>query len=141
MQVFDIIVKNTGDDVWLSSADRLSISVESKSLKTVQPAHVKRLRPGDSAVVEVGVETEDGVELGSKGDATIVARWSGEQESSLNINATYGIPPYEKTRDSVDKHESADWWRNAKYGIFIHWGLYSVPAWGNSGDNRSYAEW
>jgi alpha-L-fucosidase len=22
-----------------------------------------------------------------------------------------------------------DWYRDAKFGIFIHWGAYSVPAW------------
>jgi len=21
-----------------------------------------------------------------------------------------------------------DWWREAKFGMFIHWGLYAVPA-------------
>ncbi|RYF46200.1 MAG: hypothetical protein EOO38_14580 [Cytophagaceae bacterium] len=30
---------------------------------------------------------------------------------------------------------------DGKYGIFIHWGVYAVPAWGNSGKNESYAEW
>ncbi len=32
------------------------------------------------------------------------------------------------------------WWRDAKFGMFIHWGIYSVPAgkWGNS---TTYGEW
>ncbi|MEO8614933.1 MAG: alpha-L-fucosidase [Luteolibacter sp.] len=32
------------------------------------------------------------------------------------------------------------WWREAKFGLFIHWGVYSVPA-GKYGDNTSYGEW
>ena len=24
-----------------------------------------------------------------------------------------------------------DWWREARFGMFIHWGLYAVPAFGN----------
>ena len=26
-------------------------------------------------------------------------------------------------------HEVPDWFRDAKFGIFVHWGAYSVPAW------------
>jgi len=32
------------------------------------------------------------------------------------------------------------WWREAKFGMFIHWGLYSVPA-GKWGEKTSYGEW
>lgn len=32
------------------------------------------------------------------------------------------------------------WWREAKFGLFIHWGVYAVPA-GKYGDNTSYGEW
>lgn len=32
------------------------------------------------------------------------------------------------------------WWRQAKFGLFIHWGIYAVPA-GKYGDNSSYGEW
>ena len=33
-----------------------------------------------------------------------------------------------------------DWWREARFGMFIHWGLYSVPA-GTWGKSTSHAEW
>ncbi|NLT26753.1 MAG: alpha-L-fucosidase [Microbacteriaceae bacterium] len=36
---------------------------------------------------------------------------------------------YEHTWESVRTHEVPEWFRDAKLGIFIHWGLYSVPAW------------
>ena len=32
------------------------------------------------------------------------------------------------------------WWREAKFGLFIHWGVYAVPA-GKYGDNTSHGEW
>ncbi len=32
------------------------------------------------------------------------------------------------------------WWKDAKFGMFIHWGLYSVPA-GKWGNNTGYGEW
>ncbi|KAI8984373.1 alpha-L-fucosidase-domain-containing protein [Mycotypha africana] len=40
---------------------------------------------------------------------------------------------------SVRNHRSPSWLKKAKFGIFIHWGLYSVPAWAPMGE--SYAEW
>ena len=32
------------------------------------------------------------------------------------------------------------WWRNAKFGMFVHWGVYAVPA-GTYGTNSTYGEW
>ena len=37
----------------------------------------------------------------------------------------------EPTWDSVDARPTPAWWSDAKFGIFIHWGVYSVPAFGN----------
>lgn len=31
--------------------------------------------------------------------------------------------------ESIKKHQVPTWYEDAKIGIFIHWGLYSVPAW------------
>ena len=64
---------------------------------------------------------------------------------------------YEPTWESVRKHPVPTWFGNAKLGIFVHWGLYSVPGWAPltgelseiaaAGDwaywfsNNPYAEW
>ena len=32
------------------------------------------------------------------------------------------------------------WWREAKFGLFIHWGVYAVPA-GKYGEKDTYGEW
>jgi len=45
---------------------------------------------------------------------------------------------YEPTWESLEKHPVPDWFHNAKFGIFIHWGVYSVPGWAPLGE---YAEW
>jgi alpha-L-fucosidase len=36
---------------------------------------------------------------------------------------------YEPTWDSVSGHPLPEWFDDAKLGIFLHWGLYSVPGW------------
>jgi alpha-L-fucosidase len=33
-----------------------------------------------------------------------------------------------------------EWWRDARFGMFIHWGLYAVPA-GEWQGKTNYAEW
>ncbi|MEM1063226.1 MAG: alpha-L-fucosidase [Planctomycetota bacterium] len=40
--------------------------------------------------------------------------------------------PYEPTWESLRRHTPApEWFRDAKFGIYFHWGVYSVPAFGN----------
>ncbi len=39
---------------------------------------------------------------------------------------------YKSDWESLSKHnESPEWFRDAKFGIYFHWGPYSVPAYGN----------
>src|SRR6185312_12165357 len=40
---------------------------------------------------------------------------------------------YQPTWDSLDQRPIAPWWRDAKFGIYLHWTLASVPAWGKHG--------
>ena len=66
---------------------------------------------------------------------------------------------FEPLEESIRKHEVPQWYQDAKFGIFIHWSLFSVPAWApgngknlaelseadegfaNSMKNSPYAEW
>ena len=39
---------------------------------------------------------------------------------------------YQANWDSLSAHkQSPEWFRDAKFGIYFHWGPYSVPAFGN----------
>ncbi|CAG4991647.1 hypothetical protein DYBT9275_00800 [Dyadobacter sp. CECT 9275] len=52
---------------------------------------------------------------------------------------------YQPSWESLDKRETPLWFKKAKFGIFIHWGLYSVPSWATKsnadGFGSGYAEW
>ena len=50
---------------------------------------------------------------------------------------------YQPNWDSLDKRPIPQWYTDAKFGIFIHWGVYSVPAYAavNVKDQNPYAEW
>ena len=46
--------------------------------------------------------------------------------ASSQKNATVVYLP---TVESLSQHKTFQWFNDAKLGIFIHWGLYSIPAW------------
>jgi alpha-L-fucosidase len=39
--------------------------------------------------------------------------------------------PFQPNWDSLKGYKIPDWYQDAKFGIFIHWGVYSVPAFGS----------
>lgn len=48
---------------------------------------------------------------------------------------------FQPTWDSLEKHSVPEWFQDAKFGIFIHWGLYSVPAWAPTTGELGKVEW
>ena len=53
---------------------------------------------------------------------------------------------YEATWKSLDSRPVPQWWKDAKFGIFIHWGPYAVPAYAPVPKDgkfnwNCYAEW
>ncbi len=48
------------------------------------------------------------------------------------------VKKWEANWESLQSRPYPDWFKDAKLGIFIHWGLYSVPAYGGK---ESYGEW
>lgn len=45
---------------------------------------------------------------------------------------------YDANWESLDSRPTPEWFANSKFGIFIHWGPYSVPAYSPAG---TYTEW
>ena len=45
--------------------------------------------------------------------------------------------PYEDTWESLSRYQVPEWYQNAKFGIFIHWGIYSVPGFGSEWYSRN----
>ncbi|MEM6429732.1 MAG: alpha-L-fucosidase [Deinococcota bacterium] len=48
-----------------------------------------------------------------------------------NITAVIEAGPFDATWESLQNFKVPEWYLNDKFGIFIHWGVYSVPAFGN----------
>ncbi|ULQ55346.1 alpha-L-fucosidase [Flavihumibacter rivuli] len=62
---------------------------------------------------------------------------------SFSMVLTALSQPYKPEWNSLDSRNIPAWFSNAKFGIFIHWGVYSVPAYRpiEKGLYASYAEW
>jgi len=59
--------------------------------------------------------------------------------SLLLLIPVYGqTGKYAPNWESLDKRPTPEWFTDAKFGVFIHWGVYAVPAWGMPGQ---YSEW
>ena len=85
--------------------------------------------------------------------AAFVLSNCGPAPETEQTEQTVSAPKFEPTWESIRTHEVPEWYEDAKFGIFIHWGLYSVPAWATPVGqlhqvdwdvwfaNNAYAEW
>ncbi|KAH0588435.1 hypothetical protein H2248_004283 [Termitomyces sp. 'cryptogamus'] len=138
-QAVEVTLANLLPAFTLSSAtsvhSELLVSIEGAGIETTSPGSIYRLVPSDQARVDVFIT---GSTVG--GQATVRLRnTSGEDLGSSEGWATAPLIE-EWTPDAavLRMHETPSWWNGAKFGIFIHWGVYSYPAWGPP---TSYAEW
>jgi alpha-L-fucosidase len=139
-QIVEVVIKNLGGSFVLRNSN-VSVTVEAPGIQTVKRATIKRLAPGDQVEVEIGVVNSDSFDRETSKPSTIIVEGVGIATTKYTFNANYGIQQYSPTYESLYSHESPNWFNNAKFGIFVHWGPYAVPAWGNVGKNETYAEW
>ena len=60
------------------------------------------------------------------------AKYDSRRSTLLNdVNRQVANGPYRADWKSLQKYQVPDWYKDAKFGIFVHWGLYSVPAFGS----------
>jgi alpha-L-fucosidase len=137
-QSVEATVVNAGT-VAILARDEVSVRVDVPGARTVEPARVRRLDPGEQARVRVGIRNRAGTAPGTRRDGTVSVHGRGRQVSSQQRELTLGVADYQPTETSLDGHQAPYWFQGAKFGIFIHWGVYSVPAWAPVG--KQYAEW
>ncbi|KAJ7358164.1 glycoside hydrolase family 29 protein [Mycena albidolilacea] len=116
-----------------------TIELIGPGLTTLSRGVVQRLVPGDQARVDVLVANTNANSAGG-GTATVVVRDARGQVvlSSAGWAMAPLVESWTAEKEVLERHETPTWWNGAKFGIFIHWGVYSVPAWGPP---KMYAEW
>jgi len=54
--------------------------------------------------------------------------WAQVQGEHIQTTAAHPVPSIQDTETAAQKSERMRWFREARFGMFIHWGLYSIPA-------------
>ncbi len=60
----------------------------------------------------------------------------------IETSANHAVAAIQDTETTAQRNARMGWWREARFGMFIHWGLYSIPA--GTWNNRrvpSIGEW
>ncbi len=64
------------------------------------------------------------------------------QNELSELEKVNSIGPYHGSIESIDIHQTAEWYRDAKLSIFYDWGLYSLAGYGTKGWSRArYPDW
>jgi hypothetical protein len=50
------------------------------------------------------------------------------QGDSIRTYASHPVAAIQDTETAAQRDARMAWWREARFGMFIHWGLYSIPA-------------
>jgi alpha-L-fucosidase len=59
----------------------------------------------------------------------VAAEIARENAAGLaKVQAAVEAGPYDDTWESLAAYRVPRWFREAKFGVFVHWGVYSVPA-------------
>jgi len=81
----------------------------------------------------------------SSGPAAIENAWQkaeskyddARQEILKDVERQANEGPFHPYWESLQNYHAPAWYEDAKFGIFIHWGLYSVPAFANEWYSRN----
>ena len=82
--------------------------------------------------------------LGAAAMFVSVTRVSAADQTNAPVVAGVTLEQSEPAAKVVETPAQRDtrmaWWRDAKFGLFLHWGIYAVPA-GKYGSNTYHGEW
>lgn len=62
---------------------------------------------------------------------------AAEERRARLVERVDDAGPFHADWNSLGHYEIPEWYRDAKFGIFLHWGVYSVPAFGNEWYSRN----
>ncbi|MFB9927074.1 alpha-L-fucosidase [Amycolatopsis halotolerans] len=137
-QAVEATIVNTGT-VWLETRDRITVTLDVPGGRVRTPAPIPRLAPGEQTTVRLGLAPDRGLPAGTPATGRIRVLADRSTIATRSLPVPLGIPDFRPTDESLSTHRAPYWFCDAKFGIFIHWGVYSVPAWAPVG--QQYAEW
>ena len=91
-------------------------------------------RPADFKPFQYEFSTE---QLAEKFSADQMSRAEAELKTIQAINEKGAWKP---TWESLDQHQVPEWYRDAKLGVMLNWGMHSVPAWDKNRGGAMYPD-
>ena len=70
--------------------------------------------------------------------ATLVERARRVREE---LERTIARGPYAATPESIAGHRAPEWFLDAKFGMFVDWGPWSVAGWAPQAEKATYPDW
>jgi alpha-L-fucosidase len=69
---------------------------------------------------------------------TANSKYDAERKRILtDVDSTIAAGPFRDDWQSLRAYQAPEWFRDAKFGIFIHWGVYSVASFGSEWYSRN----
>ena len=66
------------------------------------------------------------------------SKYDGERKRILaDVDSAVAAGPFRDDWQSLRGYQAPEWFRDAKFGIFIHWGVYSVAGFGSEWYSRN----
>jgi alpha-L-fucosidase len=66
------------------------------------------------------------------------SKYDGERKRILaDVDKAVAAGPFRNDWESLRTYQAPEWFRDAKFGIFIHWGVYSVAGYGSEWYSRN----
>jgi alpha-L-fucosidase len=109
------------------------VVIDYGDIHTIEMGKYSRAMPGDQILVTVWVSPRDEESFG--GDTYQILRrsfQSGAVSVTARAEGTNQVVRQEmKMEIESDElvRDIPEWFENAKFGIFMHWGVYAVPGW------------
>jgi alpha-L-fucosidase len=86
---------------------------------------------GSAALLAPGLAARSLASAGAEGTGDYYGSGRLDHEAHLRgVEQVIGGGPFRDTWESLLGYRAPAWYQDAKFGIFIHWGVYSVPAYG-----------
>lgn len=101
----------------------LSFGQETESKKDVPLAPKQFRRPGNLKLTNYKYSLND---LKNNFSKEMMQRAASRMETVKEVNNKGKWKP---TTESIEKHVTPEWFEDAKFGMFIDWGLWSVAGW------------
>ena len=97
-------------------------------LSVALAAHLAAAQIKDASAPTASLSPSEIDEMWQKASAKYDAARAAILERVEQVNSK---GPFRPDWESLQNYRVPDWYKDAKFGIFIHWGVYSVPAFGN----------